>query len=731
MANHTETSSKLTTMRHRVTNLLQFKLLMAFLIVIMRTFTRLREALAIAEQRRNELETLRAATAALGATLDRDRVLGLILSELRKVVPFDSASVQVIADGKATIIGTYGLALAEALIGTSFSLEPGAGPNAEVARTRAPVILDDGPLVYPIFKAKPYEVDPIRSWLGVPMIFGERLIGMITLDKHQPGFYTAEHARLAAAFAAHAATAMENARLYEDARRELADRRRAEQAHGRLAAIIEATTDLVGMADPEGRILFLNRAGRQLLALGDDEPLASLRVADCFPERLHGWLRQEAIPCALRDGAWSGETILLARDGVELPVSQVIIAHKGPDGTPELLSTVVRDMRERRRAEEELRQAQKMEALGRLAGGMAHDFNNLLTVIMGEADLLLDDLPAGTPMAESAEQIRQAGARAAALTRQLLAFSRRQVLQSELIDLSAAVAAMEQMLRRLLSEDIALSLNLAPQLPAVRADPGQIEQVVMNLCLNGRDAMPDGGRLTVETAAVLLDEGYALAHPEVTPGPYVMLAVGDTGSGIDEQTRGHIFEPFFTTKARGKGTGLGLATVHGIVRQSGGHIWFTSVPGHGSCFKVYLPVVAGDEGQGQEAASSQPERTTGETVLLVEDDEHVRALARQLLLRLGYRVLEAPDGPTAMTRASVYPGTIHLLLTDVVMPGGLNGVQLALSLRAMRPQLRVVYMSGYTDNALVGRSLQDDGAHYLQKPFTAAGLTSTLAEALA
>ncbi|HMQ34208.1 MAG TPA: response regulator, partial [Chloroflexaceae bacterium] len=572
------------------------------------------------------------------------------------------------------------------------------------------------------------QIDPIRSWLGVPMLFGDPLVGMITLDKHEPGFYTAEPARLAAAFAAQAAAAMENVRLYEAAQRELRDRTRAEAAHARLAAIIEATTDLVGMGDMEGRILFLNQAARRALAIPDDDELAALRVADLYPERLHAWLRGEAVPAAVRDGSWSGETTLRQRDGGEVPVSQVIIAHKGPGGAPEFLSTIVRDMRERRRAEEELRQAQKMEALGRLAGGMAHDFNNLLTVILGEADMLLEDVPPRTPMAQSAEQIRQAGVRAAALTRQLLAFSRRQVLQPELIDLNAVVGAMEEMLRRLLGEDIALTIRLAPGLPHVRADPGQIEQVVMNLCINARDAMPAGGRLVVETAEALLGAEHARQRPEVAPGPYAMLAVSDTGAGMDEETQRHIFEPFFTTKARGKGTGLGLATVHGIVRQSGGHIWFASEPGQGSSFRVYLPTAPGVAAPEAPAPGAPLPRAVTETVLLVEDDDSVRALARGILARQGYTVIEAADGPAALAAAEAHPGPIDMLLTDVVMPGGLNGVQLAAALRGRRPQVRVVFMSGYADNAPVGQSLRPAGDRYLQKPFTPAQLARALAE---
>ncbi|NTU81128.1 MAG: response regulator [Chloroflexales bacterium] len=573
------------------------------------TVARLRETLNAAEGRRKEAETLWATTQALSTTLDLDRVLALILSELRKVVPFDSASVQEVQGDVSRIISTYGLVRSEGMLGAAFPLLPGATPNAEVALTRAPLILDDGPTIYPIFSSEPFRADPIRSWMGVPMIFGERLIGMITLDKYEPNFYSSEHARLAAAFAAQAAAAMENARLYEAARRELEDRRRAE---------------------------------------------------------------------------------------------------------------------------EELRQAQKMEALGRLAGGMAHDFNNLLTVILGEVEIILEDLPVGHDLRLSAEQIRQSSTRASALTRQLLVFSRRQVLEPDLISLNEVIAGMEQMLRRLIGEDIALTIALAPALPQVRADQGQIVQVVMNLAINARDAMPNGGHLLIETAPLSPDEAAARHEEGVGEGAQAMIAVRDTGMGMDEQTRAHIFEPFFTTKPRGKGTGLGLATVHGIVRQSGGHIWFHSEPGQGATFKIYLPAADSSATKASSAPPRAPDRQRAavSTVLLVEDDDDVRSLARQILARQGFTVIEAGNGPAALALALTYTRPISVLLTDVVMPGGLNGVQLAAALRSSRPTTRVVYMSGYTENALVDRSIAEEGARFLQKPFTPDDLVQMVLEAL-
>ena len=385
-----------------------------------------------------------------------------------------------------------------------------------------------------------------------------------------------------------------------------------------------------------------------------------------------------------------------------------------------------RDVTERQKLELQLRQAQKMEAVGRLAGGVAHDFNNLLTAILGYCNLMLDDVPAGDPLRKDLDEIRAAGERAALLTRQLLAFSRRQMLQPQKLDFNALVRQTEKMVRRLVGEDVELAISLAESLGPVVVDPASIEQVLVNLAVNARDAMPMGGRLTLETAMVDLDAAYADSHATVIPGRYAMLAVSDTGEGMDAMTRARIFEPFFTTKEQGRGVGLGLATVYGIVKQSGGYIWVYSEPGHGTSFKMYFPEAtdvvdvadaSGDAAETTTAGGKQGNAKGGtETVLIVEDEDVVRALACQVLRRYGYLVLEARDGLDALRIAERHQGVIELLVTDLVMPH-MTGRDLAQRLTDRRGNMKVMFMSGYTNHAVVHRDLTP-GSVFLQKPFT-------------
>jgi len=403
----------------------------------------------------------------------------------------------------------------------------------------------------------------------------------------------------------------------------------------------------------------------------------------------------------------------------------------GEPHLPPKLVGVATDITARKQLEEQFLQSQKIEAIGRLAGGIAHDFNNLLLAITGYAEMVSDRLGPLHPSAVHVQKIWKAAESAASLTRQLLAFSRRQVLQPQLIDLNDIVAHIASMIERLISEEIQLETRLTQPLPRVSADPGQVEQVVMNLAVNARDAMPGGGRLTIETATVDLDERYVAQHRGARIGPHVMLAISDTGVGMDETVQQRLFEPFFTTKENGKGTGLGLATIYGIVKQSGGSIWVYSEPGQGSCFKVYLPV-----GDAQRADTARAEGSTAavpaggtETVLVVEDQGDVRGVTCEMLRAFGYTVLEADGSAEAIAIAQRHAGPIHLLLTDVVMPE-MSGRHVAVQLTVGRPHLRVIYTSGYTDNAIVHHGVLDPGVAFLQKPFSSSALAAKIREVL-
>jgi len=640
-------------------------------------------------------------------------------------------------------------------------------------------------------------------------------------------------------------------------KQDITERKRVEMQRERLAALVDASPDFIGYADPKTtQIKYINSGGRKMCGIGENEDIAKLKISDMHPAWMNQRLADVVLPAAVRDGLWEGDGAFLRRDGSEVPVSMALLAHRGADREVDFFYTVSRDITkwnqavaalrtaeermrfaleaagigiwdmdyttgalqwsetleahyglqpgtfggtfeafverihpddrasvletvgkamkagtdfsvqnrsiqrdgtvrwlsgagrillgehgepvrgvgisidvtERRTLEAQFQQAQKMEAVGRLAGGVAHDFNNLLTVILGFCELLLADRGPGDPRQADIAEIQKAGTRAAGLTRQLLAFSRKQIIEPTLLDLNVVVADMRSMLGRLIGEDVNVVLGLGPDLASVKADRGQVEQVVMNLAVNARDAMPTGGTLTIATANVELDELYAETHLAVKPGVYVALTVTDTGTGMTPEVQSRLFEPFFTTKDVGKGTGLGMATVYGIVTASGGSVGVYSEVGKGTAFNVYFPRAQAAEGLVVAPPPVNRRRAEGQTVLLVEDADGVRELTRRLLQRLGYTVLVAANADEALRLFEQHP-SIDVLLTDVVMPGA-SGPELTKRLLEERRALRVIYMSGYTEDAIVQHAVLKPGIAFLHKPFTSETLGQKIREVL-
>jgi len=513
--------------------------------------------------------------------------------------------------------------------------------------------------------------------------------------------------------------------------RDITGRKRMEaeirESEERYRLLFERNLAGVYRSTPDGRLLECNRAYARMMGYGSPAE-AMAQPGSAFHPTPEG--RERFLEQIRHEGSLVNfERAARRKDGsLVWVVENVSLLPAGEEGGEILLGTVV-DLTERRRLEEQLLQSQKMEAVGRLAGGIAHDFNNLLTAVSGYSELLLRELSEEDPRRECAEEIRKAGSRAAALTQQLLAFSRRQVLAPRVIDLNAVISGMERMLRRVIGEDVELIAALQPDLWRAKADPGQIEQAILNLVVNARDAMPRGGKLTVETANVELDEKFAGRYATVTPGPHVMLAVSDTGIGMDAELQARLFEPFFTTKEHGKGTGLGLSTTYGIVKQSGGSIWVYSEPGHGTTFKIYLPRCEEPLEALPPAPDTREAEPGTETVLVVEDEPEVRRLVERLLRGKGYRVLSAGSPTEAVALAKAHDAAIDLLLTDVIMPG-MNGRELARLLAPARPAMRVLYMSGYADAAMNQHGILPPGTAFVSKPFTPDALARKVREVL-
>ena len=499
-----------------------------------------------------------------------------------------------------------------------------------------------------------------------------------------------------------------------------------------LAALLESATQAILCIDRTGRIVLANRRSEEMFG-HKREDLLGTGIEVLLPDSKHAsHVRQREAYFNRPHVRPMGMGIDLAgrrRDGTEFPVEVSLSYIETDEGT--FAIAFVSDISQRKMLEEQLMHAQKMEAVGRLAGGVAHDFNNMLTVIAGYNRMILDDLSPLDPLRGYAEEILKAADRAGAITNQLLTFSRRQIAKPRVIQLNMVVAQADKMLRRLIGEDVHLQLSLASNTGNVRADPGHVEQAIVNLVVNARDAMPEGGRLTIETANVHLDETYVRTHMGMTPGEFVMLAVSDTGHGMDAETRRRIFEPFFTTKEKGRGTGLGLATVYGIVKQAGGDIWVYSEPGRGSTFKLYFPRVSEPVTESAEAfGSPAPRGGASETLLLVEDEKAVRELTLRMLQQLGYTVITAESGAEALRIANAHAGEIAMLVTDVVMPE-MSGRQLADALILVRPGLKVLFLSGYTENTVVHHGVLEPGVDFLPKPFSREVMGKKIREVLA
>jgi len=717
-----------------------------------------------AEARAEKLKTLSALARVMTSAQDGTEVFHAVARAATTLLGATTARVWV-ADPVGRVVrvqGGYGLDPSVEALMTDF-------PTIPYGQGLAGRIVESGVAEYvPDIRTDPRWLNQrvateagLRSFAGLPLSVGNEVVGVLSILFREARCFTAEDRELMTLLADQAAIAMRNAQLVQGLRARQGDLEALLEVGRQLSKIQPLDSLLETIAAACGRLLGSESVGFRLVE-GDELVLAGswgdakeimitrrlkigeslsgrvalsgepqvvtdlandLRVIPAHRETIarYGYRALMAIPVKIgervigilsirtrREGGFSAEDLMRATAFA----SQAAVALENS----RLYQETQRAYDELSQTQEQLTQARKMEAVGRLAGGVAHDFNNLLMVIMGRTELLLRELPAEDPKRPGAELIRTTTSRAADLTRQLLAFGRKQVLQPRVVNLNGVVGNMGELLRRLIGEDITLTTLLDPGLGCVKVDPGQIEQVIMNLAINARDAMPRGGRRTIETANLELDASYTQQHLETRRGPHIMLALTDTGFGMDVQTQARIFEPFFTTKGVGKGTGLGLATVHGIVKQSGGSVWVYSEPGQGTTFKVYLPRV--DEPADSGPADLLPATPLQgmETILLVEDEDAVRELVRDALRARGYTVLEARHGNEALQICERHAGRIDLMVTDVVMPE-MSGRELADRLAVVKPRMKVLYMSGYTDNAVVHHGVLDPGTIFLQKPF--------------
>jgi two-component system, cell cycle sensor histidine kinase and response regulator CckA len=559
---------------------------------------------------------------------------------------------------------------------------------------------------------------PSLDWMGVPLRAGNQTFGVLVVQSYHEDVRFGERDKEILTFVSQQLASAIDHKRHEEALR---------HSEARYRSLVQSAVYGIYRANTDGKFLDVNPALIHMLGYDSAEEVVKLDPQrEVFLEpAAHAHLMQEFQRTGKLDSA---EVRWKRKDGDPITVRLSGRSAAAVDECDAALEIIAEDITERRALEDQFRQAQKMEAVGRLAGGVAHDFNNLLMVVSGYTEVMLEELGEENPLLPKVQAIQQAADRATTLTRQLLAFSRKQLLELKVVDVNAIVADMERLLRPLIGENIDLTTRLTPNVGHTRADAGQLEQVIMNLVVNAKDAMPTGGRILIQTSEEELD-AVRREHSLIQPGSYILLSVSDTGAGMDKETQSRIFEPFFTTKEKGKGTGLGLSTVYGIVKQSGGYIFAHSEPGSGTAFRIYLPKVASPAGQ--PGASHHQQTPTGgsETVLLVEDEESVRELVRETLQSKGYTVMEASDGINGMKAAETYDGKIDILITDVVMPG-MSGRELAQRVAASRPTIKVLYLSGYTEDAIIHEGVLDPGTAFLQKPFTLQALARKVRDVL-
>jgi len=669
------------------------------------------------------LAALSRATQVVTASLELNQVLAEILSLAGKVAGSDYTSVALVDEAGR--------------LSESAEEVPGVpsikhrirdeGFTNWIIRSRQAVVIDeigeDGAITHDLGEGAPRFANPliveagVKSFAGLPLMTKDRLLGMLYLYSLRPGVFQGQ-LPLLTAFANQASIAIENARLY----------RESDEARRRYQDLYDNAPVMYHTIDTNGIVLECNQTEADMLGYSKEEIIGKPIYA--FETEEYQELAPDALREAIEKGYATGERRFVRKDGTVIDTALEARAIYDDSGKVVGFRSTLTDITEHKRLEEQLLQSQKMEAIGRLAGGVAHDFNNMLTAITGYSDLALISLGQDDPLRKNIEEIKKAGERAASLTRQLLAFSRRQTLQPETLNLNTVVGDVEKMLQRLIGEDIDLITQLEPELEPVKADPGRMQQIIMNLAVNARDAMLQGGKLTIKTENVTIDEEHSRFIHEAREGEFVCLSVADTGIGMDKETIGHIFEPFFTTKKAGEGTGLGLSVIYGIVKQHEGWIEVHSELGEGSTFAVYLPVFSIElEDETKETISLKDLQGNGERILLVEDEELIRKLATTGLSESGYIVFEAVNAEEALNIFERENGNFHLVFSDVVLPDE-SGLQLVDQLLSLEPKLKVLFSSGYTDEKSQWHLIREKGFRFLEKPYALSDLLRAIREAI-